>query len=91
VDYYITQSESEMNKGYSDIFMEPFMAKYPDLEYARGKYSEKLLQEMIHDAQDQLDQYVKSDRIQKSIAGTKLIRIILVYKGWELIHCEEYA
>ena len=100
VDYYITQSESEMNKGYSDIFMEPFMAKYPDLEYAylielkyiaRSKYSEKLLQEMIHDAQDQLDQYVKSDRIQKSIAGTKLIRIILVYKGWELIHCEEYA
>ena len=84
-----------MNKGYSDIFMEPFIAKYSDLEYAylielkyisRGEYTE----EMIQDAQNQLDQYVKSDRIQNSIASTKLIKIILIYKGWELIYCEEY-
>ncbi|KPA14883.1 AAA-ATPase [Candidatus Magnetomorum sp. HK-1] len=82
-----------MNKGYSDIDMEPFMSKYPDLEYsylielkyiARAEYSEKIQQEKIQDAQEQLDQYVKSDRIQKSIASTKLIKIILVYKGWEL-------
>ncbi|ETR72558.1 MAG: AAA-ATPase [Candidatus Magnetoglobus multicellularis str. Araruama] len=100
VDYYITQSESEMNKGYSDIYMEPFMSKYPDLRYsylielkyiARGEYSEEVQQEKIQDAQEQLDQYVKSDRIQKSIASTKLIKIILVYKGWELIYCEEYV
>ncbi|ETR66070.1 MAG: AAA-ATPase [Candidatus Magnetoglobus multicellularis str. Araruama] len=100
VDYYITQSESEMNKGYSDIFMEPFMSKYPDLEYsylielkyiARSEYSEEVQQAKIQDAQEQLDQYVQSDRIQKSIASTKLIKIILVYKGWELIYCEEYV
>jgi hypothetical protein len=99
VDYYITQSEAELNKGYSDIYMEPFMSKYPDLEYsylielkyiARGEYSEEIQQEKMQDAQEQLDQYVQSDRIQKSIAGTKLIKIILVYKGWELIYCEEY-
>jgi hypothetical protein len=99
-DYYITQSESEMNKGYSDIYMAPFIYKYPDLAYsylielkyiARGEYSEKIQQEKIQDAQKQLDQYVKSDRIQKRIAGTKLIQMILVYKGWELIYCEEYA
>ena len=99
VDYYITQSEAELNKGYSDIYMEPFMSKYPDLEYSylielkyivRGEYSEKVQQEKIQDAQAQLDQYVKSDRIQKSIESTKLIKIILVYKGWELIYCEEY-
>jgi len=33
-DFYITQSESEMNKGYSDIYMEPFLSKFPDLEYS---------------------------------------------------------
>ena len=78
----------------------PFMSKYPDLEYsylielkyiARGEYSEEVQQEKIQDAQEQLDQYVQSDRIQKSIASTKLIKIILVYKGWELIYCEEYV
>ena len=98
VDYYIIQSESELNKGYSDIYMEPFILKYPDLEYAylielkyikRSEYSEKVQQKKIQDAQEQLDQYEKSDRIKNSLAHTKLKKIILVYKGWELIYCEE--
>jgi len=100
VDYYITQSEAELNKGYSDIYMEPFVSKYPDLQYSylielkyisRSKYSEEGLQQKIQDAQEQLDQYVKSDRIQNSVACTKLIKIILVYKGWELTYSEEYS
>jgi hypothetical protein len=56
-DFYITQSESEMNKGYSDIYM---------------------------------DQYAVSDRVKCSIGSTQLIRIILIYKGWELDYCEVY-
>ncbi|MBF0450585.1 MAG: AAA family ATPase [Candidatus Magnetomorum sp.] len=100
VDYYITQSEAEMNKGYSDIYMEPFISKYPDLEYSylvelkyisRGEYSEEKQREKIQDAQEQLDQYVKSDRVKKSIGNTQLIKIILVYKGWELTYYEEYS
>ncbi|KPA10579.1 AAA-ATPase, partial [Candidatus Magnetomorum sp. HK-1] len=100
VDYYITQSETELNKGYSDIFMEPFVSKYLDLQYSylielkyisRSEYSEKEQQKKIQDAKEQLDQYVKSDRVKNSIASTKLIKIILVYKGWELVYCEEYS
>jgi hypothetical protein len=98
-DFYITQSESEMNKGYSDIYMEPFLSKYPDLEYSylielkyltRSEYCEDKLQEKIKDAQKQLDQYAASDRVKCSIGSTQLIRIILVYKGWELDYCEVY-
>ena len=33
-NFYIIQSESDMNKGFSDIYMEPFIAKYPDLKYS---------------------------------------------------------
>jgi hypothetical protein len=100
VDYYITQSEAEMNKGYSDIYMAPFLSKYPDLEYSylievkyiiRGKYSEEIQMEKIQDAKKQLDQYVQSDRVKNSIGSTKLIKVILVYKGWELVFCEEYS
>jgi hypothetical protein len=100
VDYYITQSESELNKGYSDIYMEPFISKYPDMQYSylielkymtRGEYSEKIQMKKIQDAQIQLDQYVKSDRVKNSMAHTQLKKIILVYKGWELTYCEEYA
>ena len=98
-DFYITQSETEMNKGYSDIYMEPFLSKYPDLEYSyliglkyltRSEYCEDKLQEKIKDAQKQLDQYAASDRVKCSIGSTQLIRIILVYKGWELDYCEVY-
>jgi len=97
-DYYITQSESEMNKGYSDIYMEPFLSKFPDLEYSylielkyisRSEYSEDILQEKIKKAQEQLDKYAESDRLKNSIGNTQLKRIVLVYKGWELDYCEE--
>ncbi|KPA16361.1 ATPase AAA [Candidatus Magnetomorum sp. HK-1] len=100
VDYYITQSETELNKGYSDIYMEPFISKYSDLQYAylielkyitRSEYSEDIQQEKIQDAQEQLDQYEKSDRVKNSMAHTQLKKIILVYKGWELTYCEEYV
>ena len=98
-DYYITQSESDMNKGFSDIYMEPFLSKYSDLQYSylielkyisRNDYSEKNQHEKIYNAKEQLNQYSKSERIIKSIGNTKLKKIILVYKGWELEYCEEY-
>jgi len=97
-DYYITQSETDMNKGYSDIYMAPFLSKFPDLEYtylielkyiSRSEYSEKILDKKIKKAQEQLDQYAASDRVKNSIGNTQLKRIVLVYKGWELDYCEE--
>ncbi len=30
---YIIHAEKEMNKGYADIVMEPFVARYPDIRY----------------------------------------------------------
>jgi len=45
--------------------------------------------EKIQDAKNQLDQYVQSDRVKNSIGSTELIRVILVYKGWELVYCED--
>ena len=99
VDYYTTKSETELNKGYSDIYMEPFLSKYPDLKYSylielkyisRSEYSEAIQQKKIKQAHEQLEQYAASDRVKKSIGSTQLIKIILVYKGWELDYCEAY-
>jgi len=98
-DFYITQSEQDMNKGFSDIYLEPFSAKFPDLQYAylielkyitRSDFSQKVLDENITKARKQLDQYSQSDRVQKSIGTTQLKKIVLVYNGWELCSCEEY-
>jgi len=98
-DYYITQSEADMNKGFSDIYMEPFLLKYPDLSYSylielkyisRNDYSKTIQNKKIQDAKKQLDQYSNSERVIKSIGNTQLKKIVLVYKGWELVYCEEY-
>jgi hypothetical protein len=100
VDFYITQSEAEMNKGYSDIYLEPFLGKYPDLPWSylielkylsKKEYSEDKQQEKIKDAQEELDKYEQSDRVKNSIGNTQLKKIILVYKSWELVYCEEYS
>ena len=87
-----------MNKGFADIFMEPFLARFPDIKYSYlielkyisiSDYSEKILNQKIDAAKKQLDQYVKSERIIKSIENTQLKKIILVYKGWELDYFDE--
>ncbi|KPA14428.1 hypothetical protein MHK_005351, partial [Candidatus Magnetomorum sp. HK-1] len=97
-DYYITQSEQEMNKGFSDIYLEPFLANYPDLKYSylielkyisRKEYSEAIQQEKIKKAKKQLNQYAASERVKKSVGNTQLKKVILVYNGWEMVYCEE--
>jgi len=78
--------------------MEPFLARFPDIKYSYlielkyisiSDYSEKILNQKIDAAKKQLDQYVKSERIIKSIENTQLKKIILVYKGWELDYFDE--
>ncbi|KPA15640.1 protein containing DUF1703 [Candidatus Magnetomorum sp. HK-1] len=80
-DYYITQSEQEMNKGFSDIYLEPFLARYPDLKYSylielkyisRKEYSEAIQQEKIKKAKKQLNQYAASERVKKSVGNTQI-------------------
>ncbi|MBF0452664.1 MAG: AAA family ATPase [Candidatus Magnetomorum sp.] len=97
-DLFLTHSEQDMNKGFSDIYMEPFLTNYPDLKYAylielkyisRNKYSKKIQQKKIKEAQKQLDQYACSSQVKSSIGSTQLKKIILIYKGWELDFCEE--
>ena len=98
-NFYIIQSESDMNKGFSDIYMEPFITKYPDLKYSylielkyisRKEFSDTIKQKKLMDARKQLDQYAVSERVKQSIGFTYLKKIVLIYKGWELDFCEEY-
>ena len=93
-DYYICQTEREMGKGYSDIFLEPFLARFPDMQYGyliemkyigRGECSETLKQEKIAAAEGQLRKYADDENLKRITAGYTLRRLILVYRGWELV------
>jgi len=79
-----------MSKGYSDIFLEPFVAKFPEMEYVtRSEYTEEVKLEKIRQARDQLRKYANDDKLKKLSQAYTLVRVILVYRGWELVCCEE--
>jgi len=95
-DYYLT-SEEEMGKGFVDLYLEPFFAKYEKVKYGylielkyinRSKFTSELLQEKILDAKNQLQQYASDPRVIKGNRGVNLISVMLIFSGWELVHCE---
>ena len=99
-DFYISRTEKEMNKGFADIFLEPFLAKYPDLPYLylielkylkRGALTDSLLQQTIEEAQGQLAHYLQDEILQNQYASLQTIGLILVFHGWELIYCKTAA
>ncbi len=97
-EYYTAWTERELNKGYADMFLEPFMAKFPDMRFGylmelkyitRAEYGERVLEEKIADAEAQLRKYAEDERLQKMTMGYALKRVVLVYNGWELAYCSE--
>ncbi len=97
-DYYVTRSEEEMGKGFADLWLEPFMSRYPDLGYAylielkylaRGEFSEKKMEKKMAEAREQLARYAADPRVAGR-GGTRLKCLALVFSGWEMKAAEEY-
>ena len=84
--FYELKSEVESNKGYIDILLDPIKAEVPygviiELKYIkRSEFSQKVLENQITQAKKQLNQYDM---------GSRYMKIVLVFKGWELVFCEE--
>jgi len=92
-DYYLTRTEAEMGKGFADIYMEPFSAKYPDVNYsylielkylARTDFSENKQHALLADAKKQLRKYAADERIIKRSKGTSLKCLAMIFSGWEM-------
>jgi hypothetical protein len=97
-DYFIVHSEKELNKGYADIVLEPFIARYEGIKYSyliEIKYisrSENKKQEVIEaklrqlraEAEAQLKTYAGDEAFKKSIGKTTLLKLVVVFHGSEL-------
>ncbi|MGD2087076.1 MAG: AAA family ATPase [Candidatus Aminicenantes bacterium] len=96
-DLFIIHTEREMNKGYCDIFMEPFLARYEGIKYAyileikyiktgEGKKIDNgKIQQLKADAQEQLEKYSFDKKFKKTMEKTRLIKICLIFSGHQLI------
>ncbi len=98
-DYYIARTEEEMEKGFVDLHLEPFLAKYPDLKYGwlielkyikRGDISKESVNESLAAAKRQLTKYAGDERVIRRGKGTTLKCLALVFSGWELKAAEEH-
>lgn len=96
---YIIHTEKEFNKGYMDVFMEPFIDRYEGIGYAyileikymkkgdRGtKAGSSKLRALIKEAEEQLAKYVLDKKYRKSIGKRTLIKLVLVFSGHELLY-----
>lgn len=100
--HYQTWSEREMGGGFVDLYLEPFIARFPNIQYGYlielkyisqsqydGENGQKKFDEKIADAETQLRQYANDPRISEMAEQVKLKKIALVYRGWQLAYAEE--
>jgi len=96
-NYFLTWSERELGGGFADLYLEPFLVRYPDMQYgylielkyiSKSAYSSALQAEQIEQASVQLAQYAGDARVAAVAPTVTLKKLILVYKGWELVHYE---
>jgi hypothetical protein len=96
---YIIHTEKEFNKGYCDIVMEPFLARYEGIKYSYileikyvktgVKKEEAGLRELREEAGCQLRQYSVDEKLKKSMERSRLIKLVLIFSGHELIDIGE--
>jgi hypothetical protein len=94
-DLYIIHSEKEMNKGYADLTLEPFLARYEGIKYAyilEIKYiksgagpGDAKVRQLKSEAEEQLKSYSIDEKFKKITAKTNLIKILLIFSGHRLI------
>lgn len=90
--YYMVQPEYEMNKGYSDFYMQPNLPQLPDMPYSyvvEVKYcardsQDTLVDKLLADAASQLNKYALCEKIQQTKGCTELRKLAIVFRGWSL-------
>lgn len=92
-DYYIIRTEEELGKGFVDLYLEPFWGKYADLSYSylielkyltRNEFTPEKMTAALTTAKAQLQQYATDARIIKRSRNSQVVKVALIFSGWEL-------
>ena len=95
--FYRPISETDTQEGYADIFLCPLVDIYSDmlhsyiveLKYAKTKDTDTHIEQLRQDAIQQVERYALSETVTSSVKTTQLHKIVIVYKGTEMVVCEE--
>ena len=95
--FYRPESEKDTQGGYADIFLLPLIDIWKDmqhsyiieLKYAKGKDSDEMVERLRREGIEQANRYAASETVQRAIGSTTLHKIVVVYRGMDMVVCEE--
>ena len=95
--FYRPESEKDTQGGYADIFLLPMTGIWKDmkhsyiieLKYAKGKDSDEQVARLREEAIAQANRYAETEVVKRNIGHTTLHKIVVVYKGMDMMVCEE--
>ncbi len=100
-DLFLVHTEKELNKGYADILLEPYRAKYPELnisyllelKYVKAGMTpdDPKLPQIVADAETQIKNYSLDEKFKKAVGNTQLIKLVLIFSGHEAVYFDQAA
>ena len=97
VNQFLLHSEYELNKGYADLYLEPFVAQYPDMGYGyvlELKYlkrseslDESAVADKMREAALQVRGYLEDPGLRRRYPSVRHVGLAMVFHGWELVAC----
>lgn len=95
--FYRPESEKDTQGGYVDIFLLPMTGIWKDMkhsyiiemQYARNKDNDEVVARLREEAIAQANRYADTEVVRRNVGMTALHKIVVVYRGMEMVVCEE--
>ena len=95
--FYRPISELNNDGGYADIFLSPLCDIYKDmvdsyiieLKYCKRQTTDEQVKKLFEEASAQISRYADSDMVREAVKTTKLHKLVVIYRGAEMVACEE--
>ena len=95
--FYRPISELDNDGGYADIFLSPLCDIYKDmvdsyiieLTYCKSQTTDEQVKKLFEEASAQISRYADSDMVREAVKTTKLHKLVVIYRGAEMVACEE--
>jgi len=95
--FYRPISELDNDGGYADIFLSPLCDIYKDMvdsyiieqKYCKSQTTDEQVKKLFEEASAQISRYAESDMVREAVKTTKLHKLVVIYRGAEMVACEE--
>ena len=94
--HFLVRTETELNKGFADISLEPLVAQHPELRHGyliELKYikrsddaGEAKVRAAVQEAEGQLQRYLQDERLERQYPSVEFSGLAVVFHGWEMVH-----